>query len=102
MVFYVQLIFGNGMIMFGLVNNQSVWSEYVVLFGEVGGCQIQSVCVIVIDVDVYYVWVKVVGVCIVIDIVDQDYGGRGYVCVDFEGYLWWFGSYDFWCEDYSQ
>ncbi len=34
------------------------------------------------------------GARIVIDIADQDYGGRGYACADPEGYLWWFGSYD--------
>lgn len=95
-VYYVQLVYGYGMIMLGLVDNGSVWGCYSVQLDEVGGCQIQSVCVIVVDFDVYYVCVVVVGVEVVIVIVDQDYGGCGYVCCDFEGYLWWFGSYDFW------
>ncbi len=41
------------------------------------------------------------GARIVIDIADQDYGGRGYACADPEGYLWWFGSYDPWRTDHS-
>ena len=39
---------------------------------------------------------KAAGAEIVIDIADQDYGGRGYACRDPEGHLWWFGSYDPW------
>ena len=39
---------------------------------------------------------KAAGAQIVIDIADQDYGGRGYACRDIEGHLWWFGSYDPW------
>jgi uncharacterized glyoxalase superfamily protein PhnB len=32
----------------------------------------------------------------ILDIVDQDYGGRGYTCRDPEGYVWSFGTYDPW------
>jgi len=31
---------------------------------------------------------------IVIDIKDEDHGGRGFTCRDPEGHLWSFGSYD--------
>ena len=33
---------------------------------------------------------------IVLDIKDEDYGGRGYTCKDIEGHLWNFGTYDPW------
>jgi len=33
------------------------------------------------------------------DIEDQDYGGRGYTCLDLEGNVWSFGSYDPWNSD---
>jgi len=34
----------------------------------------------------------------VLDIVNQDYGGRGYTCRDLEGHVWSFGTYDPWAE----
>ena len=39
------------------------------------------------------------GARIVIDIKDEDHGGRGYSCRDPEGHLWNFGTYDPWIED---
>ncbi|MPN55348.1 hypothetical protein SDC9_203030 [bioreactor metagenome] len=56
----------------------------------------QSACVIVSDADAHYARATAAGAEIVIDIADQDYGGRGYACRDPEGHLWWFGSYDPW------
>ena len=38
------------------------------------------------------------GAEIVMEIADQDFGGRLYSAVDPEGYLWNFGSYDPWPE----
>lgn len=57
---------------------------------------------IVTDADAHYARAKAAGARIVIDIADQDYGGRGYACADPEGYLWWFGSYDPWRADHDQ
>ena len=31
---------------------------------------------------------------IVMDIKDEDYGGRGFTCRDLEGHIWTFGTYD--------
>ncbi len=39
---------------------------------------------------------KAAGAKIVIDIKDEDYGGRGYTCRDPEGHIWNFGTYDPW------
>ncbi len=36
------------------------------------------------------------GAEIILDIKDEDYGGRGYTCRDPEGHVWNFGSYDPW------
>ena len=46
--------------------------------------------------DAHYARAKAAGAEIVIDIADQDYGGRLYVCRDPEGHVWNFGSYDPW------
>ncbi len=101
-VFHAQLTFGTGMIMLGSADKESEWSQHAVMPDEVGGRQTQSACVIVTDADAHYARAKSAGARIVIDIADQDYGGRGYACADPEGYLWWFGSYDPWRADHDQ
>ncbi|WP_336298521.1 MULTISPECIES: VOC family protein [Zeaxanthinibacter] len=46
--------------------------------------------------DEHYNRAVAAGASIVLDIKDEDYGGRGYSCQDPEGYLWNFGSYNPW------
>jgi len=65
---------------------------------EIGGAETQSAYVIVTDADVVYVRAKAAGAQIVLDIQDEDYGGRGFSCRDLEGRLWNFGTYDPWAE----
>lgn len=95
-VHHAQLVYGNGMIMLGSADNASEWGRHVALPEEIDGRETQSPCVIVADPDAHYARAKAAGAEIVIDIADQDYGGRGYACRDLEGHLWWFGSYDPW------
>lgn len=95
-VHHAQLTYGSGMIMLGSADAISEWGKQIVQPDEIGGRETQSCCVIVADVDAHYARAKAAGAEIVIDIADQDYGGRGYACRDLEGHLWWFGSYDPW------
>lgn len=95
-VHHAQMVFGNGMIMLGSAGNASEWGKRIVQPDEIGGRETQSACVIVEDADAHYARAKAAGAEILIDIADQDYGGRGYSCRDIEGHLWWFGSYDPW------
>ncbi len=60
------------------------------------GIETQSPYVIVPDADVVHERVKAQGGRIVIDIKDEDYGGRGFSCLDPEGHLWNVGSYNPW------
>jgi uncharacterized glyoxalase superfamily protein PhnB len=64
--------------------------------GEIGGCETQTAYVVVPDADAHYARAKAAGAEIVIDLKDEDYGGRGYSCRDLEGHLWSFGTYDPW------
>jgi uncharacterized glyoxalase superfamily protein PhnB len=92
---HAQLSFGNGMIMLGSI----VDSEFGRLMkqpDEIGGAETQTPYVIVADADVVYSRAKAAGAKIVIDIKDEDYGGRGFSCRDLEGHLWNFGTYDPW------
>ena len=95
-VHHAQLVFGNGMIMLGSADNVSEWGRHMAQPDETGMRETQSACVIVSDTDAHYARAKAAGAEIVIEIADQDYGGRGYACRDPEGHLWWFGSYDPW------
>ncbi|MBT2766417.1 VOC family protein [Stenotrophomonas sp. ISL-67] len=98
LVYHAQLVYGTGMIMLGSVDNGSEWGKRMVQPDEIDGRETQSACVIVTDPDAHYARAVAAGAELVIDIADQDYGGRGYACRDLEGHLWWFGSYDPWRE----
>ncbi|WNH51420.1 VOC family protein [Stenotrophomonas oahuensis] len=95
-VYHAQLVYGGGMVMLGSVDNGGEWGKLVVQPDEIDGRETQSPCVIVDDPDAHYARAVAAGAKVVIDIADQDYGGRGYACRDLEGHLWWFGSYDSW------
>ena len=60
------------------------------------GANTQSAYIIVDEIDAHYAHAKKSGAEIVMEIRDEDYGGRGYSCLDLEGNLWHFGSYDPW------
>ncbi len=64
---------------------------------EAGG-ETQTAYIVVRDVDAHHARAMAAGAEIVIDIKDEDYGGRDYTCRDPEGHIWTFGSYDPWQE----
>lgn len=63
---------------------------------EIGGAETQSAYLIVSDADSIYQRAKAAGAEIVMEIKDEDYGGRGFSCRDLEGHLWSIGTYDPW------
>lgn len=94
---HAQLTFGNGMIMLGsAVEKATEWGKLIKQPDQLGGAETQSAYLIVADADVLYARAKAAGAEIVIDIKDEDYGGRGFSCRDIEGHLWSFGTYDPW------
>jgi uncharacterized glyoxalase superfamily protein PhnB len=92
---HAQLAFGNGMIMLGSVLD-SEFGRLMKQPDEIGGAETQSAYVIVSDADAIYQRARAAGAQIVLDIKDEDYGGRGFSCRDLEGRLWNFGTYDPW------
>ena len=92
---HAQLSFGNGMIMIGSVS-ESEYGQLIKQPDEIGGAETQSAYLIVSDADAIYARAKAAGAKIVIDIKDEDYGGRGFTCRDIEGHLWNIGTYDPW------
>jgi uncharacterized glyoxalase superfamily protein PhnB len=90
---HAQLSFGNGMIMLGSVLD----TEFGGLMkqpDEIGGAETQSAYVVVANADELYERAKSAGAEIVIEIKDEDYGGRDFSCRNLEGHLWNFGTYD--------
>ena len=92
-ILHAQLSFGNGMIMLGSTRDDA--------FGRLvrppeGGVGTQSAYVVVADADRHYARAKAAGAEILLEIKDEDYGGRGYTCRDPEGHVWNFGTFDPW------
>ena len=94
-IVHAQLSLGNGMIMVGSVLDTE-FGRLMRQPDEIGGAETQSAYVIVTDADALYARAKAAGARIVLDIKDEDYGGRGFACRDLEGHLWSFGTYDPW------
>jgi uncharacterized glyoxalase superfamily protein PhnB len=92
---HAQLSFGNGMIMLGSVKD-SEFDQLMKQPDEIGGVETETAYVVVSDADAIYARAKAAGAKIVLDIKDEDYGGRGFSCRDLEGHLWNFGTYDPW------
>ncbi|MEX0288204.1 MAG: VOC family protein [Flavobacteriaceae bacterium] len=92
---HAQLSFGNAMIMLGSESD----NEYGKLLRTpegLNGLNSQAPYIIVEHIDEHYKKAVQGGAEIVIEIRDEDYGGRGYTCRDLEGHIWNFGSYNPW------
>ncbi len=91
---HAQLSFGNGMIMLGSIE---VESEYGKAVSQPDGNPVpQSLYLVVADADEAYRSATKAGASIVIEIKDEEYGGRGFTCRDLEGHIWSFGTFDPW------
>ncbi len=60
--------------------------------GTINGINTQAPHIIVDKIDEHYERAVTAGAEIIIEIKDEDYGGRGFTCKDKEGHLWNFGS----------
>ncbi len=98
-VVHAELVFGNGMIMFGPRDSQGegeFGKRFMTMPDKTGGRCTQAVYVIVDDADAHHARAKAAGAEIVTPLKDESYGGRGYSARDPEGHLWSFGTYDPW------
>lgn len=92
---HAQLTFNGGMIMLGSSGfHENAYDEAVRTPEELGGRVSGDAYIIVEDVDAHHDRAVAAGARILMPLVDQDYGGRGYSCRDPEGQVWSFGSYD--------
>ena len=92
---HAQLLSGSGMIMLGSARRPGTdYAKLLTLPDEIGGLQTATVYVLVPDADAVYTRVREAGAAILLDIKDEDYGGRGFTCRDLENHVWSFGTYD--------
>ena len=94
---HAQLTLGNSMIMLSSENGNE-YGELVKTPESFNGTNTQAPYIVVEKIDEHYEKAIAAGAKIILDISDQDYGGRGYSCKDPEGHLWNFGSYNPWAE----
>lgn len=92
---HAQLSFGNGMIMLGSLR-ETEFGNLMKQPDEIEGAETQCPYLVVADADAVYAKVKAAGGEIVIEIKDEDYGGRGFSCRDLEGHIWNVGTFDPW------
>jgi uncharacterized glyoxalase superfamily protein PhnB len=94
---HAELGFGNGMVMLGTARDDE-FGKLVKPPRALGGTGSQGSYIIVEDADKHYGRALAAGAEVVMEIEDQDYGGRGYSCRDPEGHVWSFGTYDPWSD----
>jgi uncharacterized glyoxalase superfamily protein PhnB len=90
---HAQLSFGNSIVMLGSVFD----TEYGRLMkqpADIGHFVTQSTYLVVNNADLVYGRALEAGAKILLDIKDEDYGGRGFTCRDPEGHVWSIGTYD--------
>ena len=92
---HAQLTLGNGMVMLGSARDDE-FGKLMKTPAQVGGVSTQSAYIVVADADAHHARAVAAGAKVVYPLEDADYGGRGYSCLDPEGNVWSFGTYDPW------
>lgn len=96
-IVHAQLTYGNSMIMLSS-ENENEYGQLVKTPERLNGNNTQVPYIVVEEIDAHYKNAVAAGAKILIEIKDEEYGGRGYTCKDTEGYIWNFGSYDPWTQ----
>ena len=92
---HAELQLGNAMIMIGPRTN-SPFGRMVKTPLEIGNFNTHAIYVVVEDIESHYQKAIENGATIMLELVEQEYGGKDYTCKDLEGYLWSFGTYNPW------
>ena len=95
-ILHAQLTYGDAMIMLGSAHDGDDFGKLHACPNELEGKNTASFYLVVEDADEHCAQARQHGAEIIIDVRDEDYGGRGYTCKDLEGHVWTFGTYDPW------
>jgi len=94
-IVHAELTLGDDMIMLGSAADDEL-GRLQKPPRDVGGVCTQSAYVVVPDADAHHARAVAAGAKVVMPLEDKGYGGRGYGCLDPEGHLWHFGTFDPW------
>jgi uncharacterized glyoxalase superfamily protein PhnB len=98
-IVHAQLVRGGAMIMLGSAGaHDNEFDRRVRPASDLDGQTNQSIYLVVEDVDAHYAQAVKAGAEIVMELEDAAYGGRGYGCLDLDGNVWSFGTYDPWAD----
>ncbi|MCS5635062.1 MAG: VOC family protein [Myxococcota bacterium] len=99
-VIHAQLVRGGAMLMLGSSDSHggNEFDRRVRPAADLDGKTNQAIYLVVEDADAHYAQALKAGAEIVMEIEDAGYGGRGYTCLDLDGNVWSFGTYDPWTE----
>jgi uncharacterized glyoxalase superfamily protein PhnB len=92
---HAQLTLGDAMIMLGSFRGHD-FEKDIRTPADVGGMCTQTAYVVVDDPDAVFESAKAAGAKIYQAMQEPEYGGKFFACVDPEGQIWNFGSYDPW------
>ena len=95
-IVHAQLKSGTGMLMLGTVGAHGELDGQDGSASEAAALGSQNIYMVVSDADQTQARAEALGAEIVMSVADQDYGGRGFSCLDLEGNMWSFGTYDPW------
>jgi len=95
---HAQLVLGNAMVMLGSARDDAFGCHQKTATALGGNSQ--SAYIVVADVDLICTRARAAGAEIVMEPTDQSYGGRVFSCLDPEGQLWSFGSYNPWTAEH--
>ncbi len=93
-IIHAQLVLGKALVMINPFNPHTAFGKMLNIPRNLNGFNTQTPYFIIENVDSHYQKAMANGAKIVMDIKDEDYGGRGYSCKDPEGNIWSFGSYN--------
>ena len=82
---HVELTLENAIIMISRANNESDFGKFTRTPNEVGGYNTQTPYFIIDKIDSHYKIAKAVNAEIILEIKNEDYGGRGYSCKILKG-----------------
>ena len=94
-VAHAQITHGTSMLMLSDVQDEGEHAQHITTPREAGK-PTAGVYIVIDDVDAHAERAKNAGADVFYPPQDQDYGGRAYTCLDPEGNMWSFGSYDPW------
>ncbi len=92
-IVHVQLMLGQGMVMFGPAHVGD-FDRFLTDPSQTGGRETTTIYLVDADVEARYERARGKGAKILLPLKDEDYGGKSFTAADPEGHIWSFGSYD--------